>query len=327
MKICAILVMLLALMPLTLLSQGPPVTGRTAVDADADRLDDNFEQQLLERFRPEFMISKLECDVAPAVFAPGKQEPLLRERNGTIYGQVFPHSREHGPSVIEIHYYHLWSRDCARFGHALDAEHVAALVNADAETDKADAYKALYWYAAAHEKTQCDGSSGAKATSIQAESRGPKVWVSAGKHASFLKKECTGACGADRCDDPAPMIAGPLINLGEPTKPLNGADWAASTRWPLSAKMQAEFTEPVIAELSAAEGIVPVNSSSRVRKGVIRRAGITADAIETGNAHTEDALATGAEGAATGVSSTKSSLRRAARAVGRWFGRGTPAKK
>ena len=314
MKLATAVALLVLLSAMALLAQVPSLV--PANDFDSDGLDDTLEQKLLEKFRPVFMLSGTECDVAPAEFMPGTIEPTVKKQNGSIYGQVFPHREDN--ARIEIHYYHLWSRDCARFGHALDAEHVATLVRAEQ-----DSYKALYWYAAAHEDTMCDGSSGATAASLQAELQGAVVWVSSGKHASFLSKECTGACGEDRCENPSAMVAGALINLGEVGKPLNGALWTSSPLWPLSIKMQPIFTDPVLAQLSASEGIIPLNDSSRAKKGVIRRAGVTADALETGHDHTGAAISTGSEktgdAVSTGYSSTKSSLRRAAGAVGRWF--------
>ena len=319
MRFAVVFALSLLLSPMALLAQVQSAV--PAHDLDSDGLDDALEQQLLEKFRPVFMLSGTECDVAPAEFFPAKTAPTIKDRNGAIYGQVFPHGDN---ALIEIHYYHLWSRDCARFGHALDAEHVATLVRAEK-----DSHKAIYWYAAAHEDTMCDGSSGATAASLNAETRGAVVWVSSGKHASFLSKECTGACGEDRCDNPTAMVAGALINVGEVGKPLNCASWTSSTLWPLSIKMKPIFTDPVVAQLSASDGIIPLNESSRVKKGVIRRAGITADALETGHDHTGAAMATGSEktgdAVSTGYSSTKSSLRRAAGAVGRWF-RGDKSK-
>lgn len=324
MRAVIVFALLLLLIPTALLAQLSFAV--PANDFDSDGLDDMLEQELLEKFRPVFMLSGTECDVSPAEFMPGTTEPTVKNRNGAIYGQVFPHTGDN--ALIEIHYYHLWSRDCARFGHALDAEHVATLVRAE-PTSSVDSSKALYWYAAAHESTMCDGSSGATAASLHAEARGVVIWISSGKHASFLSKECTGACGEDRCENPRVMVTGALINLGETGKPLNGASWTSSPLWPLSIKMQPVFTDPVITQLSASSGIIPLNDSSRAKKGVIRRAGMTADALETGHDHTGTAMATGTEktgeAVSTGYSSTKSSLRRAAGAVGRWF-RGDKSK-
>jgi len=106
-------------------------------DLDRDGIDDDVEQALLVQFAPTFMISGDECDTLPAEFAPGSVVPCVVSKNGAIYGQVFPNGR-----FTEIHYYHLWSRDCGRFSHKFDVEHVSFLLAED--------HKALYWYAAAH---------------------------------------------------------------------------------------------------------------------------------------------------------------------------------
>src|SRR5262245_61803282 len=120
-------------------------------DHDKDGLPDDFEQELLVKFAPTFMLSVDECDDKPAEFMPGSSIPEVIAKNGTVYGQVFQTG-----TFLEIHYYHLWSRDCGRLKHALDVEHVSALV-------EADGLKARYWYAAAHENTLCNASTGASA--------------------------------------------------------------------------------------------------------------------------------------------------------------------
>ena len=157
-------------------------------DSDRDSLSDDFEQALLVQFAPAFQISAGDCAEAPAEFLPGSRKPQVVARNGTIYGQVSKATA----GFLEIHYYHLWSRDCGRLGHALDAEHVSALI-------RASDYKAVYWFAAAHQETVCDASSAAPAATLDAEDHGPTVWISRGKHASFLSLEsCSRGCGGDR---------------------------------------------------------------------------------------------------------------------------------
>ncbi|MEO7652776.1 MAG: hypothetical protein ABIZ80_20130, partial [Bryobacteraceae bacterium] len=95
-------------------------------DGDGDGLSDVQEQALLEKFAPAFLISIGECDSLPAEFLPGSKDPQVVARNGTIYGQVSRHKGSSGPgSFVEVHYFHLWGRDCGRAGHALDAEHVS----------------------------------------------------------------------------------------------------------------------------------------------------------------------------------------------------------
>ena len=135
-------------------------TASTISDADRDALADDLEQSLLEKFRPTFILSAGECDRLPATFLPAAKDPVAGAQNGTIYGQAFrrPTPRFAGDSV-ELHYYHLWGRDCGRRGHRLDAEHVSVIVNAPSsvESPLAD-WIAKAWYAAAHENTVCDVS-------------------------------------------------------------------------------------------------------------------------------------------------------------------------
>ncbi|HET9132189.1 MAG TPA: hypothetical protein VFO86_14635, partial [Terriglobia bacterium] len=169
-------------------------------DVDRDGLDDNTEQELLVRFVPSLMIDSRECNGKPAEFLPGDDQPEVIAQNGTIYGQVFPIVKASSPT-IEIHYYHLWSRDCGRLGHALDPEHVSVRVHADRMDAPADEWRAQYWYAAAHEGTLCAASSGALASALHAEEHGAAIWVSKGKHGSFLSPaRCRLGCGGDSCE-------------------------------------------------------------------------------------------------------------------------------
>ena len=96
----------------------------SAQDLDRDGLGDSFEQALLARFIPTFYVSAGECDGLPAAFSPGTVHPTVAARNGTIHGRAFPAAN----GRVELQYFHLWARDCGRGGHALDAEHVSALI-------------------------------------------------------------------------------------------------------------------------------------------------------------------------------------------------------
>jgi len=51
-----------------------------------------------------------------------------------------------------IHFYHLWKMTAGAWTH-LDTEHVAVLVSASERDVTAAKWKAVYWYAAAHENT------------------------------------------------------------------------------------------------------------------------------------------------------------------------------
>ena len=230
---------------------------------------------------PRFQVAVDDCDLAPAEFAMGESEPIVVARNGTVYGQVF---RVEGG--IELHFYHLWATDCERVRHALDAEHVAGLLRYEAGE-----WRAKYWYTAAHENTVCDASAGAQAARIFAEWRGPEVWISRGKHASFLTEAaCHAGCGSDRCDQSQAMQVRQLINLGEIGAPMNGADWVGSTAWALGEKMKSNFSSELLEELDRSKGVIAVSSVRPGVKPVIGAASSTMDAIGVANAKTGKAI-------------------------------------
>lgn len=217
-----------------------------AQDLDRDGLSDAFEQALLERFRPTFVLSAGECDGRPASFVAGTEHPTVAARDGTIYGQVTPHAIADGDAAeIEIKFFHLWGLDCGRGAHHLDAEHVSALVAAPSATAPLDAWEARFWYAAAHEDTVCDAGNGARASAVGAVTSGPEVFVSRGKHASYLDRhQCKWGCGGDQCDPHARLEDVTLVNLGERGAPLNGATWVESRQWPMASKLTPDF-DPV----------------------------------------------------------------------------------
>ena len=117
---------------------------------------------------------------------------------------------------------------------------MSVLVRASAnDSDKAK-WRAIYWYAAAHENTICDVSQISRASTIHAADHGAKVWISPSKHASYLDERlCQAGCGADRCEAMVALPPGKLINLGEPGAPMNGSLFAESKQWPLAEKMRA----------------------------------------------------------------------------------------
>jgi hypothetical protein len=256
-----------------------------ADDFDRDGVEDAFEQRLLDRFAPILMISAKECDVLPAEFLSGSAEPRVVAKNGLLYGQVFRNDTN-----FEIHYYHLWERDCGPAGHKLDTERVSVLV--DSETGKA-----LFWYAAAHEGTVCDASRAAKAVDLNAEDRGATVWISHGKHASYLTESGWGlGCGGDAIEDPAPFHPIGIVNIGEPLVPLNGAVWIHSEAWPLKGKMDPDFTQGRIARLADPErtGDIAMNDAVPPVKALVLGANMGLKGAVVANteagAHTGNAL-------------------------------------
>jgi hypothetical protein len=267
----------------------PPQPAPPAIDSDHDGISDDLEQSLLLQFAPKFLVGSHDCSNIPAEFQPGNSTPLVESENGTIYGQVFPlKDLIDGAPAAEIHYYHLWRIDCGPHGHLLDTEHVAVLVRADpahadvVPTDQVRApnpdlasatWKALYWYAAAHENTVCDVSQIARASTLHAENAGPSVWISPGKHASYLNQAlCERGCGADRCENMTALAPTNLINLGEPGHPMNGSVFIASPAWPLTAKMsETNFPAPVLARLNELPGsdIAWFNAGRHPNQGII----------------------------------------------------------
>ncbi|HZO57286.1 MAG TPA: hypothetical protein VFB63_31540 [Bryobacteraceae bacterium] len=282
-----------------------------AADADRDGLDDAVEQSLLEQFLPRFHLSKGECGASAAEFIAGADVPTVKARNGTIYGQAFPVAHAGGRQWVELHFHHLWARDCGRGGHELDTERVSALLR-----QTGGSWSAEYWYAAAHEGTVCDVSMARKAGSTIDAAPRAEVWVSAGKHASFLSKDACnhGGCGSDRCNDTREMTVNRVVNLGEPGAPMVGMEWAASGAWSLKEKMISDFDEALVFRLDNADGLIRATESVRGTQTTLAVGYKPVGALDMAARQTDAAL----DGSATGTSNF---LKRAARGVGGFLGR------
>ena len=269
-------------------------------DSDHDGLSDALEQELLTQFMPRWMIGEDDCSVRPAEFEQSSLTPKVRSDNGVIYGQAFPAKEESQVSrqynavdsrLVELHYYHLWRTDCGLHGHPLDTEHVAVLIEASGTPAR---WKALYWYAAAHEDTVCDVSQIARAQTLHAEDHGATVWVSPGKHASYLSGAmCKRGCGADRCERMTELVPAGPINLGEPGSPMNGASFIASKAWPLLSKMSnTNFPEEPIARLNQlpAADIAWFNPGRHPMQGVIAISTSTGESLAMSDDKTAAAI-------------------------------------
>ncbi len=257
-----------------------------STDSDRDGLSDTLEDALLIQFAPRFLISAEDCSARPAEFVPLQSKPIVESENGTIYGQAIPRIGQ--PDQVELHFYHLWRVDCGDMGHLLDAEHVSALVS----RDQAANWKALYWYAAAHEGTICDASQIARASTVDAELHGPQIWISRGKHASFLSDVlCKRGCGGDECSNLQPLAIAAIINLGEPSAPVGGATWVDVPQWPLAGKMRrSDFADARLARVDqlSSTTILWANPQKRPYQAAIRGGNDTFGGVAAG-AHATDA--------------------------------------
>ena len=297
------LVALLCLSATALAAQG------LAPDSDRDGLSDADEAALLQQFAPHFMVAAGDCAGLPARFTPLVPAPTVAASDGTIYGQASPLAGQ--PGKVELHFYHLWASDCGRMGHALDAEHVSALVERDAQ----GSWHALYWYAAAHEDTVCDASQIARAATLDAETHGPQVWISRGKHAAFLGQTlCAHGCGGDSCRSMEPLAVADLLNLGEPGASMNGAVWAESPGWPLADKLRrSDFPAARLDRLNQlpATDVAWANPDKRPMQAVILGGNDALDGGAVGMRHTATALVIAHAHTANALSRATASTRRA----------------
>ena len=314
-----VLIVLLVLLcaALSPAEQAPKELG-PAEDSDSDGISDAIEQSLLTQFAPTFMVSGKECSGLPAEFFSGTHSPRVRTANGTIYGEVFPAKTvSSSQAAAEVHFYHLWKQDCGAHGHLLDAEHVSVLVQASTGDLSTATWKALYWYAAAHQNTVCDASQITRAATVNAEDHGATVWISAGKHASFLKETlCGRGCRGDLCQEMTPMTITQIVNLGEPSQPMNGSNWIASREWPLTAKMNStDFPDAAVARLNnlTSTEIVWFNTGKHPMQGTIAVSGTTANALANSGQNTISAIS-------VGENSTSNALKRSFKNTVKAFG-------
>lgn len=308
---------LLSQLPLLQSQRSQPVL--SASDTDGDGLNDGLEQSLLEEFAPTFMIERHECSTSPAEFTRGVSNPKVKAENATIYGQVFPaQTSPSGEQTAELHFYHLWKQDCGSHGHPLDAEHVSVLVRASAMNGSASQqWKARYWYAAAHENTMCDVSQITRAATLKAEDHGATVWISSGKHASFLNQTlCHRGCGGDRCAEMKPLAVKQIVNLGELEAPMNGSLWTSSPSWPLAVKMTgSDFPEIPLARLETlpTTDIAWFNPGRHPAQGIIAISDSTADILGSSSDNTITAISVASDSTSNAL---EKSYRKTVHAIG-----------
>jgi hypothetical protein len=315
---------------------GPSVAARAdapaaAIDSDHDGLSDALEQELLVRFAPKFQTYPQDCAGVPAEFFPNLRNPVVAAEDGTIYGQATPRAlKGNAGPLVELRYFHLWKSDCGRIGHPLDTEHVSVLIERDA-----DEWRAIYWYAAAHQDTMCDASQIARASTLGAENGGAPVWISRGKHASFLNPElCRHGCGGDKCGSMHALSVSRIVNLGEEQSPMNGSLWIASAEWPIAAKLaRSDFGPEALARLERlpASDIAWVNPSKRPEQATIAASGSAADALAMSKGKADTAISLAGDDTGNALGSTYGkvtrSLKKSVLGVGRFVRGGTDRRK
>jgi len=294
------------------------------LDSDKDGLSDALEQALLVQFEPTFLLGRKDCSNVPSEFVRDVMTPTVEREDGTIYGQAFKSKLSGASPMVELHFYHLWKTDCGAHGHPLDSEHVAALVRHSEDGSALGRWDAVYWYAAAHENTVCDVSQIARASTLDAVNHGAKIWISPGKHASYLNETlCRRGCGADHCEAMVPLKVARIINLGEVDHPMNGSSFIASRAWPLAGKLTStNFPAEPIARLNgmSSTDIAWFNPGRHPAQGVIAISGSTGGAIANSGENTTAAISVAGNSTGNALQksyrNTKHALGRSAQSVG-----------
>jgi hypothetical protein len=171
----------------------------------------------------------------------------------------------------------------------------------------------------------CDASSGATGQALRATQTGPFVYVSRGKHASYLNRgHCKWGCGSDICDPGPASPRASVVNLGEPEAPLNGAAWLRSRRWGLAGKLATDFDPALRARFDhdAPTTVLALRAGRRPFQAPILGGDTGLDAlVEAGEAATLS-LEAAADATATAVQATGNAAATAARKTLRgvgWF--------
>jgi hypothetical protein len=121
------------------------------------------------------------------------------------------------------------------------------------------------------------------------------------------------------CDNAGPMCKSQVVNLGEPSAPMNGAVWSASASWPLASKMTPRYTSTLIARRpsGAQVELVPSRNVVRGTRTTIKVAGRTYQSLALADARTEVAAAEGAAGADAGLGAASDAVTISAQRSGR----------
>jgi hypothetical protein len=117
---------------------------------------------------------------------------------------------------------------------------------------------------------------------IDAETSGPRVFVSRGKHASYFdRRQCKWGCGGDECGEDRVVTAARIVNIGEIGAPLNGAIWAQSARWPMREKFQPDFNPALRARLdNTNDRVIPLMQHRRAPLAPVLAGDTAIDGVE-----------------------------------------------
>ena len=160
------------------------------------------------------MVGVQDCSGIPTEFRPGVKKPEPETDDGTIYGQVFPSKAAGGAlPTAEIHYYHLWRRDCG----AMVMRWIPSMCRCSCARPAAISIP--------QHGRRCTGilqptktlfamkSQIARASTPHAVNHGARIWIIPGKEAS----SGTGSLGLAGCGETnvqhACLEPGKLINL------------------------------------------------------------------------------------------------------------------
>ena len=184
------------------------VDSAIVIDLDGDGLDDAKEQAWAEQYYPFYAI-----------------HPSDGCKTHCVLYRLSPHPKNAGR--ITIWYDVLYDADCGSAGHAGDDEAFGVV----ADPARTGASGILAVRAISHQGTpcehvstcgQCTGMSKC-GTGLRNGTQYPIVYASKDKHGSYADKAaCDGSflCDFGGCGLQAPADAPPLVNAGEPGKPL-----------------------------------------------------------------------------------------------------------
>ena len=179
-----------------------------SLDSDHDGLADAQETLLLAQFEPLFLISRSDCSSHPAQFTGFCREAHRGSGQRNDLWAGFSASGPPGTGGVAL---------LRSVAEGLRQERTRSRRRACVccgESRRGRSLESALLVCVGAEDTLCDASQIARAATLGAESQGPQVWVSSGKHAAFLGSAiCTRGCGADRCDDMEKLSSAVLLIL------------------------------------------------------------------------------------------------------------------